>query len=55
MINDTAMFMEDCLDMFMHLQLTQQGIPIFQHVQFLDEHFLKLHVCIILSETLIGW
>ena len=57
MINDTTTceFMEDCLDMFLHLQLTQQGIPIFQHVQCLGEHFLKLHVCIILSETLIGW
>ena len=55
MINDTITceFMEDCLDMFLHLQLTQQGIPIFQHVQCLGEHFLKLHVCIILSETLI--
>ena len=41
--------------MFLHLQLTQQGIPIFQHVQCLGEHFLKLHVCIIFSETLIGW
>ena len=55
MINDTTTceFMEDCLDMFLHLQLTQQGIPIFQHVQCLGEHFLKLHVCIILSEILI--
>ena len=57
MINDTTTceFIEDCLDMFLHLQLTQQGIPIFQHVQCLGEHFLKQHVCIILSETLIGW
>ena len=43
MINDTTTceFMEDCLDMFLHLQLTQQGIPIFQHVQCLGEHFLR--------------
>ena len=34
---------------------TQQGIPTFEHVQCLGEHFLKLHVCIILSERLIGW
>ena len=57
MINDstTSEFMEDCLDMFLHLQLTQQGKPIFQHVQCLGEHILKLNACIILSETLIGW
>ena len=53
MINDTTAceFMEDCLEMFLHLQLTQQGILIFQYVQCLSEHFLKLHVCIIFSET----
>ena len=59
MINATTTceFMKDCLDMFffLHLQLTQQGIPIFQHVQCLGEHFLNLHVCIKLSDTLIGW
>ena len=51
MINDanTCKFMEDCLDMFLHLRLRQQGIPIFQHVQCLVEPFLKLHVCIKLS------
>ena len=32
-----------------------RDIPKFQHVQCLAEHFLNLHVCIILSETLIGW
>ena len=57
MINDTTTceFMEDCLEMFLHLQLIQQGISTFQHAQCLGEHFLKQHVCIILSETLIGW